>query len=111
MLELLYPVVLAALLLLLSKIVRRIVAKVKAPVEYSNPSMWFGSARGAIEVDGGGNGSDRRAIDIDDSDKNNNGGYGFGGGGNGGPGGGGGDSEIMLTPRNLLQQQGGNSIG
>ena len=26
-------------------------------------------------------------------------------------GGGGGDSEIMLTPRNLLQQQGGNSIG
>ena len=110
MLELLYPIVLAALLLLLSKIVRRIVAKVKAPVEYSNPSMWLGSARGAIEVDGG-NGSDRRAVDIDDSDKNNNGGYGFGGGGNGGPGGGGGDSEIMLTPRNLLQQQGGNSIG
>ena len=109
MLELLYPVVLAALLLLISKIVRRIVAEVKAPVEYSNPSMWFGSERGAVEVDGG-NGYGRAAVDIDDSDKNN-GGYGFGGGGNGGPGGGGGGTEVMLTPRNLLQQQGSNSIG
>ena len=93
MLELLYPVVLAALLLLISKIVRRIVAKVKTPVEYSSPSMWSGgevSGR-VVHNDGRSDG----AVDID----RNNGGFG------GGPGGGDSDPEVVLTPRNLLQQQ------
>ena len=98
MLELLYPVVLAALLLLLSKIVKRIVAKVKTPVEYSSPPISFGSERSAREVDDNGSGG-HRSVDIDDSDRNG----GFGGGGE--PGGGSGDPEVMLTPRNLLQQQ------
>ena len=97
MLELLYPVVLAALLLLLSKIVKRIVAKVKTPVEYSSPPISFGSSeRSDREVDDSGG---HRSVDIDDSDRNG----GFGGGGE--PGGGSGDPEVMLTPRNLLQQQ------
>ena len=93
MLELLYPVVLAALLLLISKIVRRIVAKVKTPVEYSRPSMRNSGEVSASVVDN--HDSSDGAVDID----RNNGGFG------GGPGGGDSDPEVVLTPRNLLQQQ------
>ena len=103
MLELLYPVVLAALLLVISRIVKRIAARAKSPVEYSNPSMGYGSGtRGSATIEDGTSGFGR-AVDMDDSDKG-----GFGGGG--GSGSGGGDPEVMLTPRNLCQQQGLNSI-
>ena len=106
MLELLYPVVLAALLLVISRIVKRIAARAKSPVEYSNPSMWnLSGGRVPSDVEDGTSGFGR-AVDMDDSDKG-----GFGGGGSGGgSGGGGGDPEVMLTPRNLYQQQGLNSI-
>ena len=104
MLELLYPVVLAALLLVISRIVKRIAARAKSPVEYSNPSMGYGSGtRGSATIEDGTSGFGR-AVDMDDSDKG-----GFGGGGRGGSGGGG-DPEVMLTPRNLYHQQGLNSI-
>ena len=104
MLELLYPVVLAALLLVISRIVKRIAARAKSPVEYSNPSMGYGSStRGSATIEDGNTGFGR-AVDMDDSDKG-----GFGGGGRGGSGGGG-DPEVMLTPRNLYHQQGLNSI-
>ena len=103
MLELLYPVVLAALLLVISRIVKRIADRAKSPVEYSNPSMWNGSGgRVPSDIEDGGSGFSR-AVDMDDSDKG-----GFGGGG--GNGSGGGDPEVMLTPRNLCQQQGLNSM-
>ena len=106
MLELLYPVVLAALLLVISRIVKRIADRAKSPVEYSNPSMGYGSdTRGSATIEDGTSGFGR-AVDMDDSDKG-----GFGGGGSGGgSGGGGGDPEVMLTPRNLYHQQGLNSI-
>ena len=102
MLELLYPVVLAALLLVISRIVKRIAARAKSPVEYSNPSMWnVSGGRVPSDIEDGGNGFSR-AVDMDDSDR--------GGGFGGGSGSGGGDPEVMLTPRNLCQQQGLNSI-
>ena len=93
MLELLYPVVLAALLLLISRIVKGIVAKVKTPAEYSAP-------RTRSADDDGGQRADSTSIHIGgDSDR------GGGGPGHGDGGGGGRDREVVLAPGNLALQR------
>ena len=94
MLELLYPVVLAALLLLISRIVKGIVAKVKTPAEYSAP-------RTRSAADDGGQRADSTSIHIGGDSDRGGGGPGHGDGG----GGGGREREVVLAPGNLALQR------
>ena len=99
MLELLYPVVLAALLLLISRIVKGIVAKVKTPAEYSATHRCSAVDR---EIDDGGQRATSTFVDIGDSDK--------GGGGHGDGDAGGLDREVVLAPRSLLLQRQSSAV-